>query len=460
METIGRDLCLFLSIVVLFARLCNCDSINNLNLYNYLLDSSRYNPNVIPVCESNDRLSVQIGITMRDIVEMKEKQQLMHLEIWVRLKWIDCLLKWDPLQFQNQTDLIVPYSKIWIPDITLFEGTSVEGDLPNMVDFRADIHHTGTVMYLFPCIVTVACKMNVAYFPFDHQVCSLTFGSWIYSSKYLDLVKEGDELDISYFVAHNEWQVVESAIIKHNIYYNCCSDPFQDITFHIHIRRKPVFYVVTIILPCLLINMLTAAGFVLPSFSGEKISLQVTVFLSLTVYLLLIQDILPSSSENFPRLATYFALSMTLICLACGFSSSVLYLYYRSPKDHHISPCVRFLFLNVVRKILFIRSEQEFDNHNVTQITSFLNLRHTEIVEDGGYSINAKLSTSAKGSITKFSPEIIDNERDQNTNEWELFASVMNRLFILVYLYLIFVNCIVFFSLMMGNYDGMDIKMD
>ncbi|XP_048749063.2 neuronal acetylcholine receptor subunit alpha-2-like [Ostrea edulis] len=469
METIRRILLYLLLIVMFSARMCVCETSEN--LYHHLLRSSGYNPNIMPICETNKRLRVEIGLALRDIVEMIEKQQLMRLEVWVRLKWTDCLLKWDPSQFHNQTELIVPYSKIWIPDITLFEGTSAEGDLPNMEDFRADIHYTGTVMYLFPSVVTVNCKINVAYFPFDHQVCSLTFGSWIYSSKYIEVEKQKDEIDVSHFLTHNEWIVVKTATVKHNLYYDCCADTFQDVTFHIHITRKPVFYVVTIIFPCLLINMLTAAGFVLPPFSGEKISLQVTVFLSLTVYLLLVQDILPSSSENFPRIATYFALSMALICIACAFSTVVLYIYYRSPENHHISPFTYFIFLNIIRKILCVQSEREINNDEIVQVTSIMNPEHTDnghplhkqkSAEGEEHDIDAKPLTLEKGKISNLSPERKNllHGKDNDTNEWELFACVINRFFMLVYIYLAFINCIVFASITIANYKGMEVSMN
>ena len=38
------------------------------------------------------------------------------------------------------------------------------------------------------------------------------------------------------------------------VYYSCCEEPYPDITYTIRMRRRPMFYVFNLILPCVLIN--------------------------------------------------------------------------------------------------------------------------------------------------------------------------------------------------------------
>jgi len=52
--------------------------------------------------------------------------------------------------------------------------------------------------------------------------------------------------------------------------------------------------------PCMLTSSVAALGFLLPVESGEKVSLEITVLLSLAVFLLLVSESLPPSSEDFP----------------------------------------------------------------------------------------------------------------------------------------------------------------
>ncbi|XP_055998508.1 acetylcholine receptor subunit alpha-like 2 [Ostrea edulis] len=449
MEIIGRNLVLLLSIIGSYVKLCYCDTNRtNVNLYNHLLRSSEYDPHFKPVCGTNELSLVKIGVALRNIVDVAEKHQMMRLKIWVYLEWMDCKLKWNPSNFKNLSDLMVPSSHVWVPDITLFEGVSDEGHMPNMEDFRAEIHYTGKIRFNFPSIVTIVCKMNVEYFPFDHQLCTLTFGSWIYSGQYIDLAIKGKDvnLDVADFVEHNEWVVVDMKEVRHNVYYTCCPHPFPDITVYIHMKRKPLFYVVTVIFPCFLINMLTFTAFVLPPFSGEKISLQVTILLSITVFLLLVQDKLPSSSDNFPCIAIYFANSMALVCVSCVLSSIVLYLYYKSPEDDHMSPLFRDFFLNKVRRMLCVNTENDSKSNEIVQ-TKLLSLEMDQWKHESTTNIKSHHGTKRK---TKHG-----HEKDHHTtDEWELFSYVLNRLFMLVYLCLTMANSFFFAIALISHNDG------
>ncbi len=49
-------------------------------------------------------------------------------------------------------------------------------------------------------------------------------------------------------------------------------------------RRKTLFYTVNLLIPCIAINMLTVLTFYLPSDSGEKISLCISILLSLSIF--------------------------------------------------------------------------------------------------------------------------------------------------------------------------------
>lgn len=60
---------------------------------------------------------------------------------------------------------------------------------------------------------------------------------------------------------------------RNEIYYNCCPEPYVDVTFAIIIRRRTLYYFFNLIVPCVLIASMALLGFTLPPDSGEKLSL-------------------------------------------------------------------------------------------------------------------------------------------------------------------------------------------
>ena len=57
------------------------------------------------------------------------------------------------------------------------------------------------------------------------------------------------------------------------VIYECCPEPYLDITFIIKIRRRTLYYFFNLIVPCLLISSMAVLDFTLPPDSGEKLSL-------------------------------------------------------------------------------------------------------------------------------------------------------------------------------------------
>ena len=61
---------------------------------------------------------------------------------------------------------------------------------------------------------------------------------------------------------------------KRNVlFYQCCPEPYVDVTFEIVIRRRTLYYFCNLILPCVLIASMAVLGFTLPPDCGEKLSL-------------------------------------------------------------------------------------------------------------------------------------------------------------------------------------------
>lgn len=89
----------------------------------------------------------------------------------------------------------------------------------------------------------------------------------------------------------------EVPAVRNEKQYACCAEPYVDITYTIHIRRKTLYYAFNLIIPCCIISSMTLLGFTLPPDSGEKLTLGVTILLSLTVFMLQLTEALPPTSD-------------------------------------------------------------------------------------------------------------------------------------------------------------------
>ena len=73
--------------------------------------------------------------------------------------------------------------------------------------------------------------------------------------------------------------------------------PPTDIYFNITLRRKTVFYIVTLIIPCVVLEYLSIFVFFLPAyFWRERVALCISLSLSQTMFFLLISWIMLSQS--------------------------------------------------------------------------------------------------------------------------------------------------------------------
>nr|CAD7446648.1 unnamed protein product [Timema bartmani] len=350
-------------------------------LYDDLL--SNYNRLIRPVVNNSESLTVSLGLKLSQLIEVNLKSQVMTTNVWVEQKWVDYKLIWNPEEYGGVEMLYVPSEHIWLPDIP-------------------------------PAIYKSSCEINVEYFPFDEQSCTMKFGSWTYNGVQVDLkhmeqvpgsnlVKVG--IDLREFYLSVEWDILEVPATRNEEYYPCCTEPYSDmspyvpdiqpyvpdiqpyipdmspyvpdITFNMTMRRKTLFYTVNLIIPCVGITFLTVLVFYLPSDSGEKVTLCVSILLSLTVFFLLLAEIIPPTSLAVPLLGKYLLFTMILVTLSISVTVFVLNVHFRIlvtvlPPPHKMSPWVKRVFLHFMPRVLMMRRppyslRYNFEDTNFTE---------------------------------------------------------------------------------------------
>lgn len=333
-------------------------------LYDDLLSS--YNRLIRPVGNNSDRLTVKLGLKLSQLIDVNLKNQIMTTNVWVEQEWKDYKLVWDPEDYGGVQTLHVPSEHIWLPDIVLYNNA--DGNYEVTIMTKAILHYNGRVTWKPPAIYKSSCEIDVEYFPFDQQTCFMKFGSWTYDGYMVDLQhldqKPGSNLvdpgiDLLDYYISVEWDILKVPAIRNERFYPCCEEPYPDIYFNITMRRKTLFYTVNLIIPCVGISFLSVLVFYLPSDSGEKVSLCISILLSLTVFFLLLAEIIPPTSLAVPLLGKYLLFTMILVTLSVMVTIGVLNVNFRSPSTHKMAPWVRKIFIDLLPKFLRVERPQK-----------------------------------------------------------------------------------------------------
>ncbi|XP_023675511.1 neuronal acetylcholine receptor subunit alpha-5 [Paramormyrops kingsleyae] len=341
--------------------LCLCHATPKLSSYAKMEDRllkhlfGNYQKWVRPVEHLNGTVQVKFGLAISQLVDVDEKNQLMTTNVWMKQEWVDMKLRWNPDDFLGITSIRVPSDSIWVPDIVLYDNADghFEGSMTKSV-----IKYDGTVLWKPPANYKSACTIDVTFFPFDRQNCSMKFGSWTYDGSQVDILLEDFHVDKHDYFDNGEWEIVTATGIRSIRTDGSCFYPF--ITYSFIIRRLPLFYTLFLIIPCIGLSFLTILVFYLPSNSGEKISLCTSVLVSLTVFLLVIEEIIPSSSKVIPLIGEYLVFTMIFVTLSIVITVFVINIHHRSSSAHHnMAPWVRHIFLHQLPKLLCMRSHAD-----------------------------------------------------------------------------------------------------
>ncbi|XP_064092147.1 neuronal acetylcholine receptor subunit alpha-7-like isoform X18 [Macrobrachium nipponense] len=352
-----------------------------------LLDN--YNNLERPVDNETEPVVVTFGITLQQIIDvdeknqilttnvwlnMDEKNQLLVTNTWLKLEWKDVNLRWNESDYNGVSDLRIPPYKIWKPDVLMYNSADegFDGTYPTKVVVSSN----GNCLYIPPGIFKSTCKIDITWFPFDDQRCKMKFGSWTYSGWQLDLqLQSEDGGDLSDFIKNGEWDLIGCPGKRNAIYYKCCPEPYVDVTFEIVIRRRTLYYFCNLILPCVLIASMAVLGFTLPPDCGEKLSLGVTVLLALCVFSQLVNETLPQTSDAVPLLGTYFNCIMFMVASSVVSTVLILNYHHRSAETHEMSPLVKSLFLQWLPWVLRLHRPGE----KITRKTIMMNNKMREL---------------------------------------------------------------------------------
>ncbi|KAM9792974.1 neuronal acetylcholine receptor subunit beta-2-like [Neosynchiropus ocellatus] len=432
-------------------------------LVNYLLGPGRYNKLIRPAVNKSQQVIISLKVSLSQLISVNEREQIMTTNVWLTQEWNDYRLRWDPEKYEGVKKVRLPSKDIWLPDIVLYNNA--DGVYEVSVYCNAVVSNTGDIFWLPPAIYKSACAIEVQNFPFDQQNCTMKFRSWTYDYTELDVVLTSDYASRDDFTPSGEWDIVSLPARKNE-------DPnditYLDITYDFVLQRKPLFYTINMIIPCILITSLAILVFYLPSDCGEKMTLCISVLLALTVFLLLISKIVPPTSLAVPLIGKYLMFTMVLVTFSIVTSVCVLNVHHRSPSTHHMPNWVNRLFLVQLPTLLLmkrpgsfkardklcreaadkggkVKSKTDAESYYVNEeIANRFYWKLGELPDGGGGGsdfrkpLSSQLETHLEEAVegVKYIAEHMKTEDDNDgiIEDWKYVAMVIDRLFLWIFI--------------------------
>eukprot|EP00347_Sterkiella_histriomuscorum_P015150 403358130 len=278
-----------------------------------------YNPSALPEPEQGIQTKIDFRLEVMGIAEVNAAESYVKLKASVRQWWKDKRLSWNTTKYGgiNQTwfksDPQVQNS-IWIPDTYLQQDVG-EGYLSNQQYTDIRVNSDGTVYWSRFGDLKILVTFDVGSYPYDEQTINMTFGSWIYPDNRIMPQFRSNPLYIydTFKIDHIEWNIVGSSYQTLNYVFSTGS--YQHVNYQLQIRRKGNTLVVSVIVPCFLVGLASTFYYFLPKGQGERANYLATILLTEIMFLVMISQILPMSTQ-IPFMGYFFlSISCTTILL-------------------------------------------------------------------------------------------------------------------------------------------------
>ncbi|XP_007562565.1 5-hydroxytryptamine receptor 3A-like [Poecilia formosa] len=316
----------------------NCSYQDVLNYLNLTSSNELYSM-TRPVKNYKNPTLVSLEVLLYAILDVIEKDQKFIPYVWTVTRWNNEYISWDPDEFCGIDNVSLPTEILWKPDLTIEEMTEKDKAPPSPY---LTINNKGEVEVQNDQVLVSTCRMHIYKFPFDTQSCNLTFKSITHTAREIrlqpsDNSSEATEWSREVMRTQYEWLFIDMIVTANNATISTDQDL---VIYTITMKRRSLLYIVNFLLPVLFFLCLDLASFMISDYGGEKLSFKVTVLLAITVLQLILNEILPSSSDRVPLIAGYCIGIFALMMLSLLETIFVMYLRQKSFQDTERDGCM------------------------------------------------------------------------------------------------------------------------
>lgn len=462
----------------------------------------RYDRRVRPVVNHSQPTTVNFSMSLYQILSINEKLQNVDLNVWVIQKWRDDFLGWNPNNYGYINQTILPYDHIWLPDTYLYNSVvmnreETERYINVVITTNYWKGEVGAeVQFMYPALYRTSCQLDIRFFPYDQQNCTLVISSWTSSKSDINYEAEFANVNLENFIPNEEWVVISFEVRRIESKFVCCPEPWVLLEASLVVRRKPLYYIVNLVIPTSVITMVAVTGFFTAASTSserrEKLSLGIDSLLAMSILMMMVSEQMPTTSDYIPLFGLFYLTIILIIFMGTLFTAFILNVHLQKLYSHPVSPLISYIFFHKMARWLSLRppttlielwnetgvrlqkgprskSKDKVDGvvSNGRQEESMVMKSGSEVIPAVSPSSTALLSARSEGgveevknkwkrlarnaSIKKSAEERVPNAfistecnlldvklKRRYALEWEFLATVLDRLLLILFSILVF----------------------
>ncbi|XP_052224774.1 acetylcholine receptor subunit alpha-like [Dreissena polymorpha] len=289
----------------------------------------------------SNQVNVTCGLRLNNILKLDIVEQTLSVMASLTVIWKDGRLSWNPGEWMGLYVLYPRNIDVWKPVIVHANsavGISVLGDDSNKNSIPVALAATGDLYWMAPLYLVSFCQIDVSKFPFDTQTCDIEFSTWMLDEAVLSLRHSSEDIVLEEYTENGEFVIESTTTLKKDKiqlqYVN-----IKALVYRLVLRRRSTYYIVNLVLPVMLLQVLGVLVFKIPASSGEKLSFSLTMLLSLTVLMTMVSAMIPTTSLQVSVFCIYLLCGAVASALEVVITVVILYLNSHGEKRLTLFPC-------------------------------------------------------------------------------------------------------------------------
>jgi len=170
--------------------------------------------------------------------------------------------------------------------------------------YSAALYNDGAILENRTGAIEFYCTIDVTLFPFDIHDCYASLYTYQYTDQMVVFMPTENDIRYKPIEENMEWTLHRTKIVSTSIPLRK-DENISVIYYHLWIKRRPAFQVITFFVPAFTLTVLTGMSTWIPPNSGERTAFIITLYLATIFLSSSVVSGIPHSSLNIPYVSIF-----------------------------------------------------------------------------------------------------------------------------------------------------------